>query len=296
MLNKQVMSFNTFEETVETVERKAYVGAKESNSVVEYIGFNSPKETVEVVNHTAEAKRDTASKKVFVLAILAGGYIAMGSLLALIVGGAMPGLAQTNPGLQKFFFGAVFPLGLILCAVAGAELFTGNTAYFIPSVLSKRMSVKVPLKNWAIVYVGNFIGSIIVAYFLVYLTEVIMHSPSMDSAIKIAIAKTSNPFYKTFLKGIACNWMVALAMWLAYAAKDITGKILGIWFPVMAFVAMGFEHCVANMFFIPVAIFHGADITWMDFIVKNLIPATLGNIVGGGLFVGTAYWYTYDKK
>ena len=290
------MSFNTFEEAVKTVEREGFIAVKKPTPVVEYVGFNSPKETVEVVNHSAEAKRDTASKKVFVLAILAGGYIAMGSLLALVIGGAMPGLAQSNPGLQKFFFGAVFPLGLILCAVAGAELFTGNTAYFIPSVLSKRMSYKVPLKNWTIVYIGNFIGSLIVAYFLVYLTEVLMHSPSMDSAIDIAIAKTSNPFYKTFLKGIACNWMVALAMWLAYAAKDITGKILGIWFPVMAFVAMGFEHCVANMFFIPVAIFHGADITWMDFIVKNLIPATLGNIVGGALFVGTAYWYTYDKK
>jgi len=290
------MSFNTFEEAVETVERKAFTATEESTPIVEYVGFNSPKETVGVVNHTAEAKRDTASKKVFVLAILAGGYIAMGSLLALVIGGAMPGLAETNPGLQKFFFGAVFPLGLILCAVAGAELFTGNTAYFIPSVLSKRMSYKVPLKNWTIVYLGNFVGSLIVAYFLVYLTEVLMNSPSLDSAINIAIAKTSNPFYKTFLKGIACNWMVALAMWLAYAAKDITGKILGIWFPVMAFVAMGFEHCVANMFFIPVAIFHGADITWMDFIVKNLIPATLGNIVGGALFVGTAYWYAYDKK
>ncbi|PKQ63993.1 formate transporter [Labilibaculum filiforme] len=260
------------------------------------MGYYSPIETVEVVNHTAVAKQNTPANKVFVLAVLAGGYIAMGSLLALVIGGAMPGLAQSNPGLQKFFFGAVFPLGLILCAVAGAELFTGNTAYFIPSVLSKRMSFKVPLKNWGIVYIGNFIGSLIVAYFLVYLTGALLNSPSVDSAINIAIAKTSNPFYKTFLKGIACNWMVALAMWLAYAAKDITGKILGIWFPVMAFVAMGFEHCVANMFFIPVAIFHGAEITWIDFIVKNLIPATLGNIVGGGLFVGAAYWYAYDKK
>jgi len=285
----------SFQETTEVIE---VVKPKSATSVVTphvSTGFNSPKETVEEVNHTAEAKKVMPAKKTLVLAILAGGYIAMGSLLALVVGGAMPGLAASNPGLQKFFFGAVFPLGLILCAVAGAELFTGNTAYFIPSVLSKRMSVKVPLKNWTIVYFGNFIGSIIVAYFLVYLTQAIMHSPSVDSAINIAIAKTSNPFYKTFLKGIACNWMVALAMWLAYASKDIASKILGIWFPVMAFVAMGFEHCVANMFFIPVAIFHGADITWMDFIVKNLIPATLGNIVGGALFVGTAYWYVYDK-
>nr|WP_320119449.1 formate/nitrite transporter family protein [uncultured Marinifilum sp.] len=284
------MSYQDINEIIKVGKPNSKTSIKEQN------GFNSPKETVEVINHTAESKEKTPIKKVFVLAILAGGYIAMGSLLALIVGGAMPGLAQTNPGLQKFFFGAVFPLGLILCAVAGAELFTGNTAYFIPSVLSKRMSFKVPLKNWGIVYVGNFFGSLIVAYFLVYLTGALLNSPSVDSAINIAIAKTSNPFYKTFLKGIACNWMVALAMWLAYAAKDVAGKILGIWFPVMAFVAMGFEHCVANMFFIPVAIFHGADITWMDFIVKNLIPATLGNIVGGALFVGTSYWYVYDKK
>lgn len=284
------MSYRDINELVEVAKPKIEVSIKDKN------GFNSPNEIVEVVNHTAEAKKIMPNKKAFVLALLAGGYIAMGSLLALIVGGAMPGLAVTNPGLQKFFFGAVFPLGLILCAVAGAELFTGNTAYFVPSVFSKRMSMKVPLKNWSVVYLGNFIGSLAVAYFLVYLTGALMNSPSVDSAINIAIAKTSNPFYKTFLKGIACNWMVALAMWLAYAAKDISGKILGIWFPIMGFVAMGFEHCVANMFFIPVAIFHGADITWVDFIVKNLIPATLGNIVGGALFVGTSYWYVYDKK
>ncbi|MCT4616488.1 MAG: formate/nitrite transporter family protein [Marinifilaceae bacterium] len=258
--------------------------------------YNSSAEIVTEVNKIAEAKKIMPKRKTFVLALLAGGYIAMGSLLALVVGGGMPGLAATNPGLQKFFFGAVFPLGLILCAVAGAELFTGNTAYFIPSVLSKRMSFKVPLKNWAIVYFGNFIGSLIVAYFLTYLTQILMHSPSVDAAINIGIAKTSNPFYKTFLKGVACNWMVALAMWMAYSAKDITGKVLGIWFPVMAFVAMGFEHCVANMFFIPTAMLHGADISWYDFIVKNLIPATLGNIVGGALFVGCSYWFVYDKK
>lgn len=260
------------------------------------VAYYSPKEVVEVVNKTAKAKQETPAKKVFVLALLAGAYIAMGGLLAIIVGGGMPDIAEHNPGLQKFFFGAVFPLGLILCAIAGAELFTGNTAYFVPSVLSGRMSMKVPLKNWAIVYVGNFIGSIIVAYCFAYLTGLLSHGPWLDTTISIAVGKTSNPFYKTLFKGIACNWMVALAMWQAYAAKDLSGKILGIWFPIMAFVAMGFEHCVANMFFIPVAIFHGADITWMDFIVKNLIPATLGNIIGGAILVGTAYWYVYDKK
>jgi len=259
-------------------------------------GYYTPKEIVGVVNKTAESKQETSTKKTFVLALLAGGYIAMGGLLALVIGGGVPELAQNNPGLQKLLFGAVFPLGLVLCAIAGAELFTGNTAYFVPSVLSKRMSAKIPLKNWGIVYLGNFIGAIFVALFFAYFTDILSQSSWLDSTIGIAVKKTSAPFYKVFLKGMACNWMVALAMWLAYSAKDIAGKILGIWFPIMAFVAMGFEHCVANMFFIPTAIFYGADITWTEFFVNNLIPATLGNIVGGVFMVGTIYWYVYEKK
>ncbi len=260
------------------------------------MSFYSSKEILDVVNHSAESKKNMPPKKTFVMAILAGAYIAMGGLLAIVIGGGLPEMAQSNPGLQKFIFGAVFPLGLILCAIAGGELFTGNTAYFVPSVLSKRMSIKVPLKNWGFVYSGNFVGSIIVAFFLAYLTDIFAHGPWLDSVVGIAVKKTSSPFYKVFLKAVGCNWMVALAMWQAYAAKDIAGKILGIWFPIMAFVAMGFEHCIANMFFIPTAIFYGADITWTQFLVDNLIPATLGNIVGGAVLVGGAYWYVFDKK
>lgn len=277
-----------------------------SNDVVELVNhtkkikpqtnYYSPKEIVEVVNNTAKAKQEMPHTKIFVLSLLAGGYIAMGGLLALVIGGGLPDLAQSNPGLQKLLFGAVFPLGLVLCAIAGAELFTGNTAYFVPSVLSGRMSIKVPLKNWGIVYIGNFIGAIFVALFFAYYTDIFSQSPWLDSVIDIAVKKISAPFYKVFLKGMAANWMVALAMWLAYAAKDVTGKIIGIWFPIMAFVAMGFEHCVANMFFIPTAIFYGADITWTEFIVNNLIPATLGNIAGGAIMVGAIYWYVYEKK
>ncbi len=221
-----------------------------------------------------------------------------------MIGGSLPGLAQSNPGLQKFIFGAVFPLGLILVAIAGADLFTGNTAYFVPSVLSKRMPVKTPLKNWLIVFFGNFLGALVVAWLFAYYTDMLAKSPLLESTIAIGIKKTSAPFLKTMVKGIVCNWMVALAMWMAYAAKDVASKIIGIWFPIMAFVAfpimafvaMGFEHCVANMFFIPTAIFYGADITWAQFFTANLIPTTIGNIIGGALFVGTAYWFLYDDK
>lgn len=260
------------------------------------MGFYSPKEIVEVVNQIAINKNNAKKSRTLVLAILAGGYIAMGSLLAVSVGGGMPGIAAENPGLQKLIFGSVFPLGLMLVAIAGAELFTGNTAYFTPNIMSGKMTLKAPLRNWTVVYFGNFIGSIIVAYFFAYLTDIFAEGPWNDSIMSIAIKKTSAPFYKVFLKGIAANWMVCLAMWLAYASKDASGKIVGLWFPVMVFVAMGFEHSIANMFFIPTAMFYGADITWTQFIVDNLIPATLGNIVGGAIFVGMSYWYIYEKK
>lgn len=259
------------------------------------MNYYTPKEIVEQVNKVAETKAETKWNKTFVASLLAGGYIAMGSFLALMIGGAMPEIAQHNPGLQKLVFGGVFPLGLILVAIAGADLFTGNTAYFIPSVLSKRMSVKPPLKNWGIVFVGNFIGALLVAWLFAYYTDMLKDA-ALESAINIGEKKISSPFMVTLVKGIVCNWMVALAMWLAYASKDVIGKIVGIWFPIMAFVAMGFEHCVANMFFIPTAIFYGADVTWGQFLWDNLLPTTIGNIIGGALFVGTAYWYLYDKK
>jgi formate/nitrite transporter len=192
--------------------------------------------------------------------------------------------------------GAAFPVGLMLVAIAGGELFTGNTAYFIPPVASGKLPVSSMLKNWGLVYIGNFFGAIFVAYFVGYLTGTLTAEPWKQFTLHIAEVKTTAPFYKVFFKGMACNWFVAIAMWLAYASNHISGKILGIWFPIMAFVAMGFEHCVANMFFIPSAMLLGAPITWGDFIVNNLIPATLGNIAGGSILVGGLYWYAYGEK
>lgn len=260
------------------------------------MSYQSPKEIVQYVNKIAESKSRIPPKKTLVASILGGAYIAVGSLLALVIGGNLPGLEQTNIGLQKFIFGGVFPIGLMFVAIAGAELFTGNTAYFAPSVLSKKMKLKTPLKNWTIVYIGNFIGALIVAWLFTYYTGILENSYALKTTIFIGEKKVAAPFLKTLTKGIICNWMVALAMWLSFASKNISGKIIGIWFPIMAFVAMGFEHCVANMFFIPTAIFYGADITWGQFIINNLIPVTIGNIIGGGLFVGTAYWYLYDHQ
>ncbi|MFH6769862.1 formate/nitrite transporter family protein [Gaetbulibacter aquiaggeris] len=255
--------------------------------------MNTPKEVVDIVSTLAEAKGQYKIKKTLMLAFLAGAYVAFGGLLAIIVGGGSPGIAAENPGITKFIFGATFPLGLILVVVVGAELFTGNNAYFIPNVLNKKQSISVVLKNWGLVYVGNFIGAIFVAYVVTYLTHIVSSSPYTDSVEQLAIGKTSHTFLVTFLKGIGANWLVCLAVWQGMAAKGTIGKILGIWLPVMAFVTMGFEHSIANMYFIPLAIFEGVDITWTTFLVKNLIPATLGNIVGGAVFVGMFYGYLF---
>ena len=258
--------------------------------------MNTPKEVISIVNKLALNKGDYKISKTLILAFLAGAYIAFGGLLALIVGGGTPGIAASNPGITKFLFGATFPIGLILVVVVGAELFTGNNAYFIPNLISKKQGFQALLKNWGLVYVGNFIGAVFVAYVITHLTHIVSGSPFQDAVHKVAIGKTSHTFLVTFLKGIGANWLVCLAVWQGMAAKDTTGKMLAIWLPVMAFVTMGFEHSIANMYFIPLAIFEGADITWATFIVKNLIPATLGNIVGGVLFVGLPYGYLFGNN
>ena len=258
--------------------------------------YNTPKQIVEIVSDVAKTKAATSTSKTLILAFLAGAYIAIGGLLAVMIGGGIPGIAAQNPGIQKLLMGAAFPVGLMLCTIAGADLFTGNTAYFIPPVMNRKLSLVDMLRNWGLVYVGNFIGALFVAYFLVTLTGVFAKSPWQDSIYALADAKTSAPFYKVFFKGVGANWLVALAMWFAYAAKDITSKMFGMWFPVMAFVAIGFEHSIANMFFIPAAIFNGAPIGWTDFIINNLIPATLGNIFGGSILVGLLYWMVYGRK
>ena len=260
------------------------------------MNFNSPKQIVEVVGLSAQARTNNSISTTLILAFLGGAYIALGGLLAIVIGGGVPGLAEGNPAVSKFLMGATFPVGLMLVAIAGGELFTGSTAYFIPPVVSGRLKVGQMLRNWGLVYLGNFVGALFVAYFVGYLTGTLTAEPWKEFTINIANVKTTAPFYKVFFKGMACNWFVALAMWLAYASNHISGKILGIWFPIMAFVAMGFEHCVANMFFIPSAMLLGAPISWSDFIVNNLIPATLGNIAGGSILVGLLYWYAYGEK
>lgn len=255
-----------------------------------------PKDIVQAINNAGMNKAKMSFEKTLVMGFLAGAFIAFGGFLAIMVGGGLPGIKMTNPGFQKFVFGGTFPVGLMLVVIAGSELFTGNTAISIPGVLSGRIKCFSWIRNMFLSYAGNLIGSLFVAFFLAYQTNLLGSDPWLSFTVGISKVKVSQNFWVLFLKGIGCNWLVCLAIWLAVASEDAAGKILGIWFPIMAFVTLGFEHSVANMFFIPLGIFYGADVTWTQFFVVNLIPVTLGNIVGGSFFVGAIYWFVYEYE
>jgi len=257
--------------------------------------FKAPKAIVETACTAGCGKADLPVSKQLVLGFLAGAFIAFGGLLAIVVGRGSPAIAAANPGMAKFIFGAVFPVGLMLVVIAGSELFTGNCGVITPACLTGSARLQAMLRNWGVVYVGNFIGSIFVAIFLAFLTGTVNGGDLGTAAAGIAEAKVGIGWGAAILRGIGCNWLVCLAVWLALASDDIAGKILGIWFPIMAFVTLGYEHSIANMFFIPLGMLNGADVSIGQFLFSNLLPVTIGNIIGGAGFVGAIYWWLYGR-
>eukprot|EP00312_Isochrysidales_sp_CCMP1244_P008230 CAMPEP_0196679268 /NCGR_PEP_ID=MMETSP1090-20130531/6952_1 /TAXON_ID=37098 /ORGANISM="Isochrysis sp, Strain CCMP1244" /LENGTH=296 /DNA_ID=CAMNT_0042017489 /DNA_START=27 /DNA_END=917 /DNA_ORIENTATION=- len=225
--------------------------------------------------------------KVFRLGVFSGVHIGFGALLMLTVGGACPGLAESNPGLHKLVLGAFgLPFGLMMTLLSGAELFTGNTALVTMALIEGKATTAGLVKSWVSSYAGNLAGSLLLAG-LVSAAGVLAGGGA--AAAKVAVAKTSGAFLPTLLKGVLCNWLVCMAVYLASFAKDAAGKMVIIWFIISSFVAMGLEHSVANMFLIPLGILSGADVSWKAFLLKNLLPVTLGNIVGGAVCVGAAF-------
>jgi formate/nitrite transporter len=265
------------------------------------MGYNTPQQTAEAAVTSGAAKAALGPGKALVGGFLAGAYIAFGGLLAIIVTAGLK--AEQWGGLITLFTGLVFSLGLILVVVGGAELLTGNMALIPMAVLARRTSVVKMLINWFWVTIGNLAGSLFVAYFLADKTGVLAKSGAATATTgftrlgAIAMGKAvSETHYEQFLRAVGCNWLVCLAVWLALAATDVAGKILAIVFPITAFVALGFDHVVANMFFLPLAfMLNTGGVTWSNMIL-NLVFAFLGNAVGAGLFVGVAYWYLYLRQ
>lgn len=258
--------------------------------------YNSPKETTRAFASSGVYKTSLPIPKFIVIAILGGAFIGLGGLLSVIVAGGIPGLGAGNPGLVKFIAGSVFPLGLIIVAITGADLFTSDCAAFTMPLLNKELAINHFLKFILLSYIFNFVGAQLIAYFLSANLGYFDHDPWQTYLHNYAGAKVNQTWGSAFVKGIGANWLVCLAMFMGYAAKDISGKVVAVWMPVMIFVTLGYEHSIANMFFIPAAIYSGAPITWSEFISQNLIPATLGNLIGGGIMIGTVYWYLFLHK
>jgi formate/nitrite transporter len=225
------------------------------------------------------------------LGFQAGAFISLGFLLYIRV---MAPLSDGLSGLSSLLGSSVFPIGLILTLIAGGELLTGNMMVVPLARFANKIKTKHVLLNWLLITVSNFIGAIFVAYFFGHIVGLTETGVFLDSTVHIAEHKVDATFVQAFVSGIGCNWLVAAAVWLSYGSEDMIGKIAGIWFPTMAFVAIGFQHVVANMFVIPAAIFAG-HLTWMDYL-SNFIPVFLGNAVGGALFIGMAYWFAYKKN
>ena len=246
------------------------------------------------------------------LAILAGAFIALGAVFATI---AWTGTSEVIPwGWGRVIGGVAFSLGLVLVVVGGAELFTGNNL-IVMAWVNRRFSTVHLLRNWGLVYVGNFVGAIGTALFVFLGKEFEMAGGAVGmTALNIGLAKVNLDFLQAVVLGILCNALVCLAVWLSFSARSTVDRIFAVIFPIAAFVAAGFEHCVANMYFIPVAILIkswapatfwqsvGAnpaayqDLTWHGFFLHNLLPVTIGNIIGGVFLVAIVYWFVYLRK
>ena len=252
----------------------------------------SPVEMAERVEAGGVAKAALDAPRTIALAILAGAFIGLGGLFSTVV--------STDTGLgfgaTRLLAGLSFSLGLILVIVGGAELFTGN-ALLVIAWADKRVTTSRVLRNWLLVYAGNFAGAVAMAVG-VWLAGVgrLDGGKVGQTAVAIATAKASLSAGDAFFRGVLCNALVCLAVWLTFSARTTADKILAIVFPITAFVAIGLEHSIANMYFIPLGMLlqdATGTITWSGFLLGNLLPVTLGNIAGGSLMVGLAYWFIY---
>jgi formate transporter len=251
----------------------------------------TPDQIASITAENGKKKTEFPIMKSIILGFQAGAFISLGYLLFIRVTATMTG---DLAGISTILGASLFPIGLILTLLAGGELLTGNMMAVPMAWFTKKIGAKQVLINWTIITISNFIGAIFVAYVFGHLTGLTETGVFLEKTVSIAQHKLEAPFLQAFLSGIGCNWLVALAVWISYGSEDMAGKIFGIWFPTMTFVAIGFQHVVANMFVIPAAIFAG-HFTWIEYL-GNFVPVFLGNAIGGSTFVALAYFHAYKKN
>ena len=248
--------------------------------------FLAPKEIANAMVNIGIVKANLKTSTMIYLGILAGMFIGLGALANIIISQT---LGSIDAGLAKFAGGAVFPIGLMLVVVGGAELFTGNNLMTI-ALVNKKITLSQMFKNWGVVWIANLVGSILLVLLVFY--GGILNGDAATKAIAISESKATLDIMTLIFRGILCNIMVVLAVWMATSSQDIISKIFSCWFPIMLFVLCGFEHSVANMYFIPMGIVLGAKVTIVQ-LIKNLVFVTIGNIIGGAIIIPFLYQNAY---
>ena len=271
--------------------------------------FLTPPEIADFTINVGVKKANLSFIQQLVLGILAGAFIAFGAQAS-----TMATHTISDVSTAKLIGGLIFPAGLILVLMAGAELFTGN-CLMIMALAEKKITLSQLLRSWAVVYVGNLAGSILVALLVSWSGQLSYTSGLLGGVtLKAAAGKVSLPFTQAFVLGVLCNWLVCLAVWMSFGAKDGISKAVCVFFPIWLFIASGFEHSVANMYYIPAGLLAKCSpafvskaleagvsqsaidsLTWCSMFTRNLLPVTLGNVLGGAGMVGCVYWYVYKK-
>jgi formate/nitrite transporter len=259
--------------------------------------FLTPPETVQAIITAGRRVLNQSFGRTFILSLLAGFYISFGAQLSTVV--SQDAARFAGLGVARLLAGSVFSIGLMLVVICGAELFTGNSL-LAAAALHGEISWGKLAENWGLVLVGNFLGALFFAW-LMFESRLWEQGGVAEQAVNIAAAKCKLSFGVAFIRAILCNWLVCLAVFMATAARDVPGKMLACYVPIMTFVTSGFEHNIANMYFIPTGLMISKEtgrldptLTWNAFILDNLVPVTLGNIVGGVVFVAGAYWYVHS--
>lgn len=254
-------------------------------------GVLSPVAIYNAIAAAGGAKAQKSAINIFVSGMLSGAYVGFGGLLTFSVMYGLSSIMPTLPGLVKMIGGALFPIGLLLVILTGTELYTGNTAALPMAIYEKKTDFGGLMHNWFWSYLGNFVGSLAMVAAVVA-TGVFAGNTIVPG---IAVTKSTLPWATAFARSVLCNWLVCLAVWNATASTSMAGKILALWPPIMAFVTVGLEHSVANMFIIPLGMALGAKVTWGEFIMNNLLPVTLGNTFAGAMMVATLLGFCHGS-
>ncbi|KAK4454544.1 Formate/nitrite transporter [Podospora aff. communis PSN243] len=254
----------------------------------------TPTETIELVSRTGARKGRARADKVFLGSMSAGcllGLAAGASLMAM----AVPWYAENAPGMVKLLCACVFPMALVLIMLTGGELFTGSTMFTGVAVLHKRLPIKNMLLHWLLCFWGNFAGCIFVMFVFMAGGGIFEQEPYKGQVISFVTAKQLTPqWHQIFIRGIGCNWLVCLGIFMGMQGKDVASKAVGMYIPIFVFVMLGFDHIAANMFFIPLGMWLGTpNLTIGLYIWKGMVPVALGNLIGGTIFVGGFYYYMF---